>query len=193
MHHWRAAGVAPPVLAVNLSALQFKAASDLERDVAASLQKWHVDPASIELELTETVLMQATEQHGDTLAGLRRLGVRLALDDFGTGYSSLDYLTKYPVNRLKVAQQLVFGVSSDARHATVVRTAIRLADELGIGCLAEGVETKVQADFLLAAGCEHAQGYYFSRPVTAEVATEMLRAGRIDPADTVAGAPPKAA
>jgi len=193
MHYWRAAGVAPPVLAVNLSALQFKAASDLERDVAASLRKWNVDPASIELELTETVLMQATEQYGDTLAGLRRLGVRLALDDFGTGYSSLDYLTKYPVNRLKVAQQLVFGVSSDARHATVVRTAIRLADELGIGCLAEGVETKVQADFLLAAGCEHAQGYYFSPPVTAEVATEMLRAGRIDPADTVAGAPPKAA
>src|SRR5205807_278963 len=87
MHQWRVAGIAPPVLAVNLSAVQFKAASDLERDVAASLQQWQVDPATIELELTETVLMQATAQHGDRLAGLRRLGVRLALDDFGTGYS----------------------------------------------------------------------------------------------------------
>ena len=135
----------------------------------------------IELELTESVLMEVTQKQSDTFDRLRQLGVRIAIDDFGTGYSSLKYLTNYPVNRLKVAQELVSRVTTDARNATVVRAAVRLAHELGIEVIAEGVETEAQALFLVSAGCEYAQGYYFSRPVSAERATELLRLGRIYP------------
>jgi EAL domain-containing protein (putative c-di-GMP-specific phosphodiesterase class I) len=87
------------------------------------------------------------------------------------------------VHRLKVAQELVLGVTLNPRHASVVRTAIRLAEELHVGLIAEGVETKAQADFLISAGCVHAQGYYFSRPVTAERATALLRQRIIKPAE----------
>ena len=107
----------------------------------------------------------------------------IAIDDFGTGYSSLNYLSNYPVDRLKIAQELVSRVASDARHATVVRTAIRLALELGIEVIAEGVETAGQALFLVSAGCRYAQGYYFSRPVNVERASTLLRQKRISPSE----------
>ena len=118
------------------------------------------------------MLMEATQRRSNTLQNLHQLGVKIAIDDFGTGYSSLKYLTQYPVNRLKLAQEFVFRVTVDYRNAAVVRAAIRLANELGLEVIAEGVET----EFLLGAGCEQAQGYLFSRPVTAEKATELLRA-----------------
>ncbi len=123
--------------------------------------------------------MDMTQKHGDVLERLRHLGVRVAIDDFGTGYSSLKYLTMYPVNRLKIAQDLILGVTSDSRNATVVRAAIRLAQELGVEVIAEGVETEAQAKFLLSAGCAYAQGYYFNRPVNAARATELLRQGKL--------------
>ena len=108
-------------------------------------------------------------------------GTRFSIDDFGTGYSSLKYLTQYPVNRLKLAQEFVLRVTVDYRNAAVVRAAIRLANELGLEVIAEGIETEAQARFLMGAGCEQGQGYFFSRPVTALKATELLRAGRIEP------------
>ena len=113
---------------------------------------------------------------------MRQLGTRIAIDDFGTGYSSLKYLTTYPVNRLKLAQEFVFRVTIDYRNAAVVRAAIMLAHELGLEVIAEGVETEAQMRFLVGAGCEQAQGYYFSRPVPALKATELLREGRVEPA-----------
>jgi diguanylate cyclase (GGDEF)-like protein len=181
---WQDEGIAPKVLAVNFSAVQFKAAASLERDIAKSLNRWQIMPGHMEVELTESVLMEVSEQYGDTLERLRRSGLRIALDDFGTGYSSLSYLTAYPVNRLKIAQQLVFGVTTERRSAVVVRTAIQLARELGIEFIAEGVETQAQANFLAAAGCEQAQGFYFSQPVSAAHATELLRALRIGSSET---------
>ena len=162
---WHAEGIAPQVLAVNVSGVQLKNAAELEREVEASLTKWNINPGDIELELTESVLMEATQRHSNTLENLRRLGIRIAIDDFGTGYSSLKYLTTYPVNWLKLAQEFVFRVTVDYRNAAVVRAAIRLAHELGLDVIAEGVETEAQMRFLIGAGCEHAQGYYFSRPV----------------------------
>jgi diguanylate cyclase (GGDEF)-like protein len=180
LKRWRDLGIAPELLAVNVSGVQVKRASDLALEIAASLARWDIDPGNIEVELTETVLMEITQKHGDTLERLRQLGVRIAIDDFGTGYSSMKYLTIYPVNRLKLAQELVFRVTTDPRNATVVRAAIRLAQELGIEVIAEGVETEAQADFLLSAGCAYAQGYYFSRPVNAERATELLQQGKIE-------------
>jgi diguanylate cyclase (GGDEF)-like protein len=178
---WQDAGVAPELVGVNFSALQFKGSADVDRDVGAGLDKWGIEPGKIEIELTESVLMDITQQHSARFERLRQLGVRIAIDDFGTGYSSLSYLAKYPINRVKIAQELVFGVDTDSRSATVVRAAIRLAHELGIEVIAEGVETEGQEKFLLSAGCEHAQGYYFSRPVNAALATELLRRGTIAP------------
>jgi diguanylate cyclase (GGDEF)-like protein len=178
---WRAEGIAPPVLSVNVSGVQFKSAGELERDVEESLGRWSISPGDIELELTESVLMEATQRHSNTLQNLRQLGVKIAIDDFGTGYSSLKYLTQYSVNRLKLAQEFVFRITVDYRNAAVVRATIRLASELGLEVIAEGVETEAQVRFLLAAGCEQAQGYFFSRPVPAQQASELLRAGRIEP------------
>jgi diguanylate cyclase (GGDEF)-like protein len=178
---WRTEGVAPQVLSVNVSGVQFKGASELEREIEASLTRWDIDPSQLELELTESVLMEASQRHANTLENLRQLGTKISIDDFGTGYSSLKYLTQYPVNRLKLAQEFVFHVTVDYRNAAVVRAAIRLANELGLEVIAEGVETEAQARFLMGAGCEQAQGYYFSRPVPAAMATELLRAGRIEP------------
>jgi EAL domain-containing protein (putative c-di-GMP-specific phosphodiesterase class I) len=178
---WQAEGIAPAVLSVNVSGVQLKNAAELEREVEESLSHWNIDPGYIELELTESVLMEATQRHSNTLQNLRRLGTKIAIDDFGTGYSSLKYLTQYPVNRLKLAQEFVLQVTVDYRNAAVVRAAIRLANELGQEVIAEGVETDAQVRFLLGAGCEQAQGYYFSQPVTAQKATELLRAGRIQP------------
>jgi diguanylate cyclase (GGDEF)-like protein len=178
---WQDQGIAPKVMAVNCSAVQFKGSSDLEHDVAASLGKWDIAPGKIELELTETVLMEVTQEHSDRFDRLRKLGIRIAIDDFGTGYSSLNYLTTYPVHRLKIAQQLVSGVATESRSATVVRTAIRLAHELGIEIIAEGIETEAQVKFLVSAGCKQGQGYYFGQPVNAACATELLRMGRSKP------------
>jgi EAL domain-containing protein (putative c-di-GMP-specific phosphodiesterase class I) len=108
------------------------------------------------------------------------MGLHIAIDDFGTGYSSLKYLTVFPVNRLKIAQELVFHVTDELRNATVVKAAIRLARELDIAVIAEGVETEAQAQFLLAAGCGNAQGYYYSRPVNTKAAAALLRQGRVE-------------
>jgi len=145
MRSWDDQGIAPELIAVNVSASQFKNGSSLDQFFARTLER------------------------------LRQLGVRIAIDDFGTGYSSLSYLTNYPVSRLKIAQELVFGVIKDSRSATVVRAAIRLADELGIECIAEGVETTEQVKFLVAAGCAFGQGYLFDRPLSAERMTALLR------------------
>ena len=118
--------------------------------------------------------MEASQKLSDALQRLRQIGLRIAIDDFGTGFLSLKYLTIYPINRLKIAQDLVFGVTDDPRNAAVVRAAIRLAHELGIEVIAEGVETEAQASFLSSAGCNNAQGYLYSRPLDATAATALL-------------------
>ena len=178
MKEWQAQGLTPKLMSVNVSGLQLRVSSDLERNIADSLARHGIAPSLLELELTESVLMEAVQQHSDCFDRLRRLGVRIAIDDFGTGYSSLHYLTTYRVNQVKIAQQLMSKVDSDSRNATVVRAAVGLAHDLGIGCIAEGVETEAQVKFLLSAGCEYAQGYYFSHPVDAQRAAKMLREGR---------------
>ena len=178
---WQKAGIAPSLVGLNFSALHFKGSADLDSDVGARLAKWGIAPGMIEIELTELVLMDITQQYNDRFVRLRQLGVRIAIDDFGTGYSSLNYLAHFPISRVKIAQELVFRVDVELRCATVVRAAVRLARELGIEVIAEGVETEGQRTFLLSAGCEHGQGYYFSKPVNAERATELLRLGKIMP------------
>ena len=177
---WQDEGIDAPSVAVNVSAIQCKR-PELEHDIVASLTRWRIAPGRIELELTESVLMEATQHHRDIIARLRALGLRLAIDDFGTGYSSLNYLTNFPVDRIKIAQELIFKCTTEIRYAAVVRAAIHLAGELNTEVLAEGVENAEQAQFLSSAGCKFAQGYFFSRPVDAAQATTLLRGRFIRP------------
>ena len=188
---WNDEGIAPPVTGVNLSAAQLISPSDFLHDLVEGLSADRLDPAGIELELTESVLMETTRGHGDLVNWLRALGVRIAIDDFGTGYSSLEYLLFYRVSRIKIAQQFVSGLPADSGSAAIVRATIGLAQEFGIEIIAEGVETAAQLAFLVDAGCQHIQGFYFSRPVPAARTTLLLRQGLLAPAaEREAAAPP---
>jgi EAL domain-containing protein (putative c-di-GMP-specific phosphodiesterase class I) len=178
LRSWLLEGIAPRALAVNLSVVQCRHAS-LEQDFRAIMERYGVPPGVLELELTESVLMDTNLQQRDIIERLKALGLKIAIDDFGTGYSSLNYLANYPVDRLKIAQELVFGVTLDRKHDLVVRAAVRLAHELGIEVIAEGIETAEQAGFLVAAECRFAQGYLFGKPLAADSATALLRQGHI--------------
>ena len=172
---WSDLAIAPPTIAVNLSGAQFKLASQIDQIVLKYLTRYNVAPERLELELTESVLIETTQRHGGTFKRLRKIGVRLAIDDFGTGYSSLDYLRSFRVSRLKIDQRFISDVTTSADDAAIVRAAIGLAHELGIEVIAEGVETAAQRDFLILAGCKLAQGYYFGKPMPAAAASERLR------------------
>ncbi|WP_316168134.1 MULTISPECIES: EAL domain-containing protein [unclassified Bradyrhizobium] len=179
---WRDQGIAPPRLAVNVSAAELCVCTDFEEDLAENLKRWSIAPGEIEIELTESVLMETTQMHSDALARIERLGATIAIDDFGTGYSSLAYLSAYPVGRLKLAQRFILGIPENADDIAITKVTLSLARELGIKVIAEGVQTKAQLDFLVSAGCLVGQGFYFSKAVPAERATEFLRRGVIEPA-----------
>ena len=190
---WQQLGIAPQVVAANVSAGQFKLADNLDRVVAAALSACGIAADRLELELTESVLMEATQRHTDELERLRRIGVRLAIDDFGTGYSSLDYLRSFRVARLKIDRRFVDGVTTSADDATIVRAVIGLAGALGVEAVAEGVETAEQRAFLISAGCRFAQGYLFGRPMRSAAATALLRRqARLDGAAAGPGVAPAA-
>ncbi len=172
---WTDLAIAPPTVAVNLSGVQFKLAAQLDQIITDNLSRYNVAPERLELELTESVLIEATQRHGEIFKRLREIGVRIAIDDFGAGYSSLDYLRSFRVSRLKIDQRFIADVETNADDAAIVRAVIGLARELGIEVMAEGVETAGQRDFLIASGCEFAQGYYFGEPMPAAAASELLR------------------
>jgi diguanylate cyclase (GGDEF)-like protein/PAS domain S-box-containing protein len=174
---WLDAGVSLRVMAVNLSAVQFKRTFELEKDVRDILAETGLPAQQLELELTETVLMAASREHNDFLERLRANGVRIAIDDFGVGYSSLDYLRQFPVDRIKIAQAFVEDIASVLGSAAIVRATIGLARELCISVIAEGVETTKQLDLLSAWGCREAQGYYFAKPLSVQEMTSLLRRG----------------
>lgn len=175
---WLAAGDAPDVIAINLSAVQFKRAFELEREIALVLKETGLPPSRLELELTEAALMAASREHNSVLQRLRESGVRFAIDDFGTGYSSLDYLRRLPASRIKIARVFVEQIAKEPGCAAVVKAAIGLARELDIGVVAEGVETPAQLDLLKSWECPEAQGNYFTPPLSAdEVPPLFARAG----------------
>ena len=174
IREWSDRHIAPPVVGVNLSGAQFKLSSTLDRMVAKCLARFRVAPSQLELELTETVLMETTQKYSSALERLRQLGVRISIDDFGTGYSSLDYLRSFRVSRLKIDRRFIEDVTTNPDDATIVRATISLAHALGIMVVAEGVETAAQRDFLISAGCTLAQGYYFGRPMPVKAATALL-------------------
>ncbi|MBV9826103.1 MAG: EAL domain-containing protein [Alphaproteobacteria bacterium] len=174
MRVWDDQGIAPPTIAINVSAVQFRSPT-LEHDFVASAVRWQVPPRQIEIELTESVLMETTGQHGDVLARFKARGFRVAIDDFGTGYSPLAYLTAFPVDHLKVAQELVLPILSDSRNVAVVHAAVQMGHDLGITVIAEGVETDAAAKFLFDMGCDEAQGYRYGKPCPAAEMTTLLR------------------
>ena len=165
---------APTLVAdVNLSAKQFRQ-PDLAEDVSNILKETGLDPACLELEITEGVLMDDAPATGAVLAELKALGVRVAVDDFGTGYSSLSYLKRFSVDTLKIDRAFVGGLGTDPEDAALVSGMIGLAQALGLDVVAEGVETERQVAILKEMGCGMAQGYHFSRPLSDEAATVLL-------------------
>nr|WP_256557929.1 EAL domain-containing protein [Marinobacterium sedimentorum] len=184
MHLWRNQGTAPPVITVNLSLAQIKSGNELVRDVSTTLAKWGLQPSDLKFDVTEATLAQTKWTHNDVLPQLHELGVKIAIDNFGTEYSSFDYLKTYRVNHLKIAQSFLNAATDDADSATTVRAIINFARELGIGIIAEGVETQEQRALLISAGATtQAQGFYFSAAVDSARASELLQFGSILPTE----------
>ena len=163
---WEAAGMREMVVAVNLSALQFKR-GDVEKSVARTLEMTGLDPALLELELTESILIQDTENVLAAVKRLKLMGIKLSIDDFGTGYSSLSYLKRFDADKLKIDQSFIRDLAVDAEDAAIVRAIVQMAHSLGLRTIAEGVETKEAQDLLRLYRCDEAQGYYYARPLPA--------------------------
>ena len=162
---WATAG-RPLIMAVNISALQFRQA-DFYGTVKRILEDTGIDPAHLELELTESALMQLTPEVLERMHALRALGVNLALDDFGTGYSSLSHLKRLPIRRLKLDRSFVEALPADLEDAAIASATLSLAQDLGMEVVAEGVESPSQVDFLTRRGCPLLQGFLFSEPLPA--------------------------
>ncbi|MGI9509849.1 MAG: putative bifunctional diguanylate cyclase/phosphodiesterase, partial [Geminicoccaceae bacterium] len=160
---WREAGLAKLRLAVNMSGRQLQRAG-IERDLMQVFEETDMDLSCLELELTESILMQPGES-GDILAWLTGLGINLALDDFGTGYSALSYLRRFPIDRIKIDRSFVNEIDTNQSDAALARAIIGMAHGLNMQVIAEGVETEAQLDLLKHYGCDEAQGYLLARPM----------------------------
>lgn len=181
---WLDAGVAPRSLAINLSGVQFKRPLELEQMLAGAVAEFGIPERLLELELTEGVLMEASQEHNDLLIRFRKSGHHLTIDDFGSGYSSLDYLRRFPVDRIKIAQPFIAEIGQGTGTDAIVKAALGLARELQIEFVVEGAETVAQVELLKSWGCRVIQGFYFSRPLPGPEMTRLLRIGKITPATT---------
>jgi EAL domain-containing protein (putative c-di-GMP-specific phosphodiesterase class I) len=176
---WQELGFAPSIaVSVNLSAYQFQH-YDLLKLIQDCLERFHLAPARLELEITETVLMKDADGSSALLERLAEIGVQTALDDFGTGYSSLAYLKRFPIRKLKIDRSFIRDAATAPGDAAIVRAIVSLARSLELSTVAEGVETAAQAEFLRAAGCDLAQGYFFGRPCDAAAAGAALARARL--------------
>ena len=170
---WQAAGLVLPKISINLSARQFKDGL-LAKRIAAILARHNIPAASLELELTESILMGNVEQALQTLSELKKLGLCIAVDDFGTGYSSLNYLKQFPIDVLKIDRSFVDGLPDGEQDAQIARAIIAMAHSLNLAVIAEGVETREQLEFLREHACDEVQGYLLGRPMpAAELAAQF--------------------
>jgi diguanylate cyclase (GGDEF)-like protein/PAS domain S-box-containing protein len=182
LRRWLDEGLPEIHVAVNVSALQFRS-GDLDAVITSLLARHGLPPHVLTLELTESLLMEQPEETTRILRRLKQIGVMLSLDDFGTGFSSLTYLTRFPMDTLKIDASFVQGIGSDESSMTVINSVIELAHRMRMHAVAEGVETVEQLQYMKEQGCDAIQGYYFSRPVPADEFAKLLRKGTISRPD----------
>ncbi len=173
---WQVAGLPPMCVAINISSVELRAPG-FASGVRAILRETGLEPRYLELELTETFLMQDSRSTAEVLKELKEIGVLLALDDFGTGYSSLSYLKRFPIDAVKIDQSFVRDLTTDPDDAGIVTAVIAMGRSLHMRVVAEGVETREQLEILQEHGCPQGQGYYFSRPVPAVEFRQLLEFG----------------
>jgi diguanylate cyclase (GGDEF)-like protein/PAS domain S-box-containing protein len=171
---WQRDGLPPLNMAVNLSARQF-ADEDLVKDIAAALESTGLQPELLELELTESMVIQNTERAGRVLAEIKKMGVRLAIDDFGVGYSSLTHLKRFPIDTLKVDRSFIRDLPQNAEDKALTEAIIAMGKSLNLTVVAEGVETQEQQTFLRDRACDEMQGFFFSKPIPSGEFAELLR------------------
>ncbi len=165
-------------VAINISARQFRS-ENLVQQLSGAIERHGISAQQIELELTESMLMQEPERAIECMQNLKQLGVTISLDDFGTGYSSLGYLSRFPIDALKIDQSFVRGMLTEPDDAEIVSAIIGLAHRLKLRVVAEGVETADELAFLRSQGCDELQGYYFSKPLPADDFAELRRSGKL--------------
>ena len=170
-------GMAPLRVAVNLSPRQF-IQEDLYATVVSTLEQTGLDPRFLEIEITESLMMNNPEQTSSVLRNLKALGIKIAIDDFGTGYSSLSYLKRFPIDHVKIDRSFIKDIPGDADDVAITKAIIAMAHSLRLMVIAEGVETQEQAQMLRQLHCEEAQGYLFGKPMPAdEFERRFLRSG----------------
>jgi EAL domain-containing protein (putative c-di-GMP-specific phosphodiesterase class I) len=179
MRRWHAEfpTVPPLEVSVNVSVRQFRE-PDLQARIAAILAETQLDPASLQLEITESVLIDDLDSVARLLDKLKSLGVGLKIDDFGTGYASLKCLNRLPFDTLKIDRSFVLNMSGKNGTGDTIRTILLLAEKLGMEVVAEGIERKEQLLELQSLHCDYGQGYYFSRPLEAEALGDLIRKSR---------------
>ena len=173
---WQEVGLAPIRIAVNISAAELRA-KDFLQSVGMILAETGLDPHLLELELTETFMVQDSTAMSAILQDLKGLGIKLALDDFGTGYSSLNHLRRFPIDTLKIDRSFVRTITTNAGDASIVSAVISMGKNLHMRVVAEGVETREQLAFLQDRECPFGQGYFFSQPLTGQACAQLLRRG----------------
>ena len=188
LQRWSALGFDNVPIAVNVSALQFRR-DDVAHSLAAAVEAAQIRPALLEVELTESGVMNNPAQAIETLHQIHSLGMRIAIDDFGTGYSSLAYLKRFPIDKLKIDASFVRDIATDPGDAAIVRAIISLAHVLDMTVVAEGVETEAQLAFLVEHGCDELQGHLFSAAVSNEDALRLLHRGPFSIAHQAGAAP----
>jgi diguanylate cyclase (GGDEF)-like protein/PAS domain S-box-containing protein len=174
---WQDEGLGKLRVAVNLSARQFSA-PNLLADIRSVLAETGLDPACLDIELTESLFLSDVTLAVELLHSMKALGINLSIDDFGTGYSSLSYLSRFPIDVLKIDRSFVADITHDSSDAAIVASIIALAHNLKLAVIAEGVETEAQLDYLRRQGCDEMQGYFFSRPLAAPEFAQLLRQHR---------------
>jgi len=170
---WHTAGLSHLCVSVNLSAKQLQKPDFVER-IAGILRETGFDPHHLEVEITESVAMRDQEQTIPNMIKLAEMGVGISIDNFGTGYSSLDYLKKLPIHKLKIDKSFIRDIATDPDDRAIISAAIAMAQNMKLGVIAVGVETKEQLEFLKSTGCQEMQGFLFSRPLPAEEFMELI-------------------
>jgi EAL domain-containing protein (putative c-di-GMP-specific phosphodiesterase class I) len=182
MRRWLDSGMTPVRVAVNISARQFRHA-DLAAVVRSALSDAGLEPGYLEIELTESAVMDDAEKSASTLQLLSTMGVHISIDDFGTGYSSLSYLRRFPLDKLKIDRSFVRDLIENPDDASIVKAIISLAHNLRLRVVAEGVETGPQLEFLRELGCDQYQGFYCSPAVPANEFVSLLQRLRAERPD----------